>query len=346
MKKRLNVLKQNQNGMVSILVTMLIMLFLSVIIIGFAKFIQREQRQALDRQLSTQAFYAAETGINDAKNAINAMGAATIPPKPGCGNDANYTLNPTIDAATKTGYTCILINPAPGSLQYGNIDTSKSTVIPLVLSNPADTIANLTLSWQAGDGSTDFNCPDSAAGLPNAPDLTPTGGWTCGTGILRVDLVPFGAGVTRDNLGNSLFNAFLYPVSGGGTATAAYSGSKANMFKVTCTSGTTPKYCKFTITGVNTNRAYLRLKSVYINSSIDIAATVTSGGAASFVGTQVVIDSTGKANDVLRRIQVRIPLDASGILPDSPLDASGNICKRYIVTAGPTVSDPDGCGIN
>ncbi|HSX23514.1 MAG TPA: hypothetical protein VLE74_00215, partial [Candidatus Saccharimonadales bacterium] len=214
----------------------------------------------------------------------------------------------------------------------------------------------ITLQWQAQNGSADFTCPDSGAGTPNFPDLPPAGGWTCGTGILRVDLVPFGSSATRNDLDDSLFNAFLYPQASGGVASTTYNGAgtqlKANNFKVTCSTANTPKFCKFTISNIkalvggtygNTYRAYLRVKSVYIASSLTISATTNSGNPASFSGTQVMIDSTGKANDVLRRIQVRVPVNLSGILPDSPLDTSGSICKRYLVGAS-SVSDPDGCG--
>jgi hypothetical protein len=57
---------RREGGFVSIIVCMIIMTILSLITIGFAQIMAREQRQALDRQLSSQAFYAAESGVNDA----------------------------------------------------------------------------------------------------------------------------------------------------------------------------------------------------------------------------------------------------------------------------------------
>jgi Tfp pilus assembly protein PilX len=60
--------EDKQAGMVAIMVTMILMIVISLIVVGFAQISRRNQRQALDRQLSTQAFYAAETGVNDASD--------------------------------------------------------------------------------------------------------------------------------------------------------------------------------------------------------------------------------------------------------------------------------------
>ena len=60
-------LKQSESGIVSLMMTLVIMLVISLIVIGIAQLSRREQRQALDNQLSTQAFYAAESGVNDAQ---------------------------------------------------------------------------------------------------------------------------------------------------------------------------------------------------------------------------------------------------------------------------------------
>lgn len=49
-------------------------------------------------------------------------------------------------------------------------------------------------------------------------------------------------------------------------------------------------------------------------------------------GAQIKVDSTGKAQDVLRRIQVRLPLNATGSqnqLPDNALQSTDSICKRF-----------------
>ncbi|HET6924792.1 MAG TPA: pilus assembly PilX N-terminal domain-containing protein, partial [Candidatus Saccharimonadales bacterium] len=63
-------IRGDERGMVSIMVTLVMIIVITLIVIGFAQVVRRNQRETLDRQLSTQAYYAAETGINDAYKAM------------------------------------------------------------------------------------------------------------------------------------------------------------------------------------------------------------------------------------------------------------------------------------
>ncbi|MCA9330399.1 hypothetical protein KDA11_07130, partial [Candidatus Saccharibacteria bacterium] len=65
MKKNHLSIKHNEQGIVSIFVTIIIILLMSLIILAMVRNATREGRQSLDRQLSDQAFYNAESGIND-----------------------------------------------------------------------------------------------------------------------------------------------------------------------------------------------------------------------------------------------------------------------------------------
>jgi hypothetical protein len=60
--------------------------------------------------------------------------------------------------------------------------------------------------------------------------------------------------------------------------------------------------------------------------SVQITAN-GEGGNIQLPGTQAVIDATGKANDVLRRIQVRVPLNADYSYPEFGLETTNAICK-------------------
>ncbi len=61
-----------QDGFASIVIAIIMVIVLSLITVGFAQLMRTEQRSALDKQLSSQAYYAAETGVNDAAKALNA----------------------------------------------------------------------------------------------------------------------------------------------------------------------------------------------------------------------------------------------------------------------------------
>src|SRR5688572_21036006 len=122
-----------EKGLVSITVTMILMIVLSLIVLGFAQVARRNQRQALDQQLSTQAFYAAESAINDVRNLVKAAGAgASVPAKTACpsggGGGFYNSLNSTVNGSIGASYTCLLVNPAPSSLIYGSIG-DRSTIV-------------------------------------------------------------------------------------------------------------------------------------------------------------------------------------------------------------------------
>ena len=104
----------NEEGIVSIVVTLIIMIVLTLIVTGFAQLARREQREALDRQLSAQASYAAESGINALKAALPYISATSR-------TDCNEPIsvgsgkpNPFDDQNKKlsdnTSYTCLLFN--------------------------------------------------------------------------------------------------------------------------------------------------------------------------------------------------------------------------------------------
>ena len=66
-KNQISKVSRNQHGVASIFVVMILMTILALISIGFSHLMNRELRQSLDRQLSTEAYFAAESGVNDAK---------------------------------------------------------------------------------------------------------------------------------------------------------------------------------------------------------------------------------------------------------------------------------------
>lgn len=338
---------QKQSGMVSILVTMILMIVISLIVIGFARLVRREQRQSLDTQLSTQAFYAAETGINDAINAIQTQGYQNE--KTNCGPDAAGPLSVTnannvLDDAVE--YTCLLVDPSPSSLEYNSIEIDKATVIPVQAQS--GTIDKLILSWQDKTGDSGLNCTNSLGVFP------PVASWPadCNAGTLRIDLVPTGGSVSRSSLLNNVLTAFLQPVqSGSGTLAYNLPANNGATIGANCSANATPKICRVTITGLSGSSYYLRVRSIYKSSALNVSAQNAANATVELIGAQAIIDATGKANDVLRRVVVRIPTSelSSGDVPDFAILSSDTICKRMSVAPGlaPVISDPNpACQIN
>ena len=342
----------NQKGFASTIISIVIIAVLSLIAVSFALLMRREQRQALDRQLNTQAFYAAETGVNDAINAITKAGFTNditdcrntqqISPG-GQGSGSN-----TLDTTSGIEYTCVLVDQSPGTLEYAGLNTISSNIIRLQAAGGVP-ITSVKISWQDSDYNassgthTAFAENNDSYFLPQSqymqdnPTLFPANGGS----IVRATLMPVPGGASRDTLINMAQTVFLYPrpgnagqigtqnyQTGGADGNGAFVNGNCNVANI---GGDYPKQCNAEITNISgANIFYLRLKPVYNNADVTITA-FSNGQPVELVGEQAMIDSTGKANDVLRRIQVRVPLRTSYFMPEFAIESLGTWCKRLAV---------------
>ncbi len=98
--------------------------------------------------------------------------------------------------------------------------------------------------------------------------------------------------------------------------------------------------CQMYITlPVTDGQYYMRVSPLYRSTKVTISAL----NVATPVGlsdAQLVIDATGKAQDILRRLQVRIPLVNDGIHADYGIQSKESICKAF--TAFPGMSNNGG----
>jgi Tfp pilus assembly protein PilX len=328
-------LRAEQAGVVSLLVTMVLMIVISLIALGFAQVARNNQSQQLDQQLSTQAFYAAESGVNDAAKIV-AANIQNLPAnqisKTSCANQGIYAnLSPDLNASGTVSYSCILVNPYPPNLQTDV--GSTSTIIPV--SAASGSIGDINLTWSAqGLSGRLTGCPTSKS-LPSS--------WgSCGVGVLRIDLVPTdNAPNNAASMAEETMTSFIVPMesgSGGGVTKINYTGANAstsnadNIVGVDC-SAVAPS-CSIQIdTAAAPHTSYdMRVISEYQDSSLQITADDTSGNPVQLSGAQVVIDSTGKAQNVLRRIQVYVPIGvAQNQLSDYAIESTDSICKRFAV---------------
>lgn len=328
-------LTANEQGFVSIVVTVVVMSILGLIVVGFMAVMTREQRQVLDRQLSTQAYYAAEAGVNDAIAYLHTGGASqsTCGPVPGYDNQ--------LDGSNNVSYSCVLIDKSP---LYLTLDAAvgRSAIVPLKASGQ---IQDIVVSWQdSGSGavpspSTFISDPTHKHALPANADPS------IGTGILRTSVMPFNPGNGRDQLIDQSSTFFLYPNDdNGGTNNVQYNQDGAFIDGNCDTAATRPRFCQAVITNlpgkVATNTAYLRFKALYKSVSVHIQARDAAGNPLALSDAQAIVDSTGKASDVLRRIQVSVPLVNSYNIPEAALNSLETICKRMVVWNGGVFADP------
>lgn len=324
---------KQEDGIISIFTATMLILVLSLVVLGLAQISRREQRVSLDNQLSSQAFYAAESGVNDAVAAIKTKLASGggIAYKNSCGPTSDY---PKLDAARakldgdNVKYSCLLINPNPDVVKATL--TSNPSVLALTPATPGS-LNTLTLVWDPPSGSpaNSSGCPGGTNGIS---DLPPKSSWSCSYGIVRVDLVKTDSGVTRQDLRDNSVTMFLVPSSTGNTV--SYSDlrlTNSNNGKVV-SANCSGAFCTADIS-VQPGNYYMKATSIY-RSDFELRVS-SNGGAGNFVNSQVVIDSTGKAQDVLRRIAVNLNLiGGSPSLVSAALISGDSVCKKFTVFNG------------
>lgn len=355
-----NMHNKDEAGLVSIVVVLIIMIMLGLITVAFSRITRREQRQALDRELSTQALYAAETGVNDAVNKIK-TGAVSL------ATDYTASCDGFMTAASLTGkvdggsgassYTCLFVDPTPTAFKFSNVDTNSSKIFPITPKNVTDNIVSIAIGWQGKDGGPSITGCNSAtpAQLPSA-DSWPTP--NCNTGILRVDIVPVGGpgvALSRDFLLNNTITVYLYPKNAGGSTTINQSTimgftKQGAIQYVNCPGSSIPfgksEQCNVIINGFGagvTSKAnyMMRIKSIYRSSTVSVQALDSSNVAYELKDGQAIIDATGKTTDVLRRTQIRIPLSNYINAPEFAAQSVETLCKRFAI-APPSTFTPDG----
>jgi Tfp pilus assembly protein PilX len=331
---------RGEQGFASLVVVLTLIIVLSLITLGFAQLIRREQNNALNKQLSSQAFYAAESGVNDVIKAIN-DGATNLGDTKTCtgsgsifdNNQALAGKNPVIDSAHNVSYTCVLVNKQPNNLYHQNVgnpavEDSNTNSWTVVGSTTTPLNAGLKISWQSYSKRSAVPASKNTAFLPH--DSWKDSSNNGYMGVLQFSVTPLG-GMTRQNLITNDYTAYLYPTSGAAdtmdytTTTSAKGAIKA----ASCTSGT----CSITLNSLPGGPYLFHIASIYDSSDITLTPV---DNTIKFIDTQAVIDVTGKAQDILRRIQVRYPLQNDVALPTDALEAQ-NICKRMATNAKGTL---------
>jgi len=328
-----------QEGMVSIMVTMILMIVLSLIVLGFAQISRRNQRVTLDRQLSTQAFYAAESGVNDAIHAMKSNNTAAAKTSCAPASSGIYAgINNILDPSSDISYSCLLVNPNPPDLQYNGVG-SQGVVIPIISASGAP-ISSIDINWKSDITNPLSGCQASYGSKSLLPSTAT--GWLCGFGILRFDLVDASGNQTANNYQAKTMTTFAVPLTSGATNQITFGPNTNAIAKVLCTATS----CDLTVKGLNSNTYFMRASTIYQAASVlTVSPHDASGNAIQTANAQALIDSTGKAKDVLRRIQVRVPYtNTSGPdqLPMSAISSSDSVCKRFSIMQGWVGNSPGG----
>ncbi len=93
----------------------------------------------------------------------------------------------------------------------------------------------------------------------------------------------------------------------------------------------------------NNNNYYLRVTPIYGGTHFKAELKNSStNNIVNFSEVQPIIDSTGRASDVFRRIQARVRLDSATDLPEYTVETAETICKNMQVSDG-SFYQPNNC---
>jgi len=213
--KYLKALKRDQSGIASIIIVILIILVLTLIALAMARNANREQRQALDRQLSAQANYAAESGVNDTVEYIRTHlnDASFSKKKDKC--DQNPSLSDLSGGSSEgrvgsdpgVKYTCVLYDLQPIDIVIDNVSGDNPVIVPIQNAGGSG-VKSITITWSnPSEGKDVSGCPGVTGGsLPNSF------GSNCNVGILRAELINSTV-LKREEMIKSDFTAYLYPTN-------------------------------------------------------------------------------------------------------------------------------------
>ncbi len=380
---------RTESGVASIFVVMTLMTLLALISLGFSTLMNREVRQSLDRQLSTAAQYAAESGVNDARRYLEdplggtAINGCETPPTPAANLD--FVQGGDISGDGTFKYTCVIVNPTPKELIY-EVAAGHTKVIKLS-GVTLGSLSKLYFGWQ--NNSVYQDDPSPLGGYGNLPQH---GAVTQDmTGLLKVGIVPMvgdcndtdsrhGPGSRKDFYAKALTTNtadaitqcasrtyYMYPSAGSGALPSCGYGSLSasdgcvryntanddggtvpgnclnpiRKAETTYKNQANPSYCQTVVANLlpvvnfggpgTANAYYLRLTAVYKPLRIFIQATDNSPlpKTLAISNAEGVIDITGTANDIVRRVQVRAPLQDDGYQLDFGLQSMESICKLF-----------------
>lgn len=270
------------------------------------------------------------------------------------------------DTALNQAYTCVKIQPETDDY-LGTLAANASKIIPL---KSKSTVTKVMVEWYDNKNITNTNMDVTLLPLASIPvsgtpptqkpplyDQTANGWGANRPSIMRTQLMQFGSNFSLTDFddinvdGESNANTlFLYPTGTTGTASStidqfSFSGRDNRLtavgspLLVSCT-GTLSGggyACRAKLDlpipiGGGTTTAYLRISPLYNASNYRV--TLLNGiTPVKFDAVQPEIDSTGRANDLFRRVKTRVELiDTTFAYPEAAVDVTGNLCKNFVVT--------------
>ncbi|MFZ1360922.1 MAG: hypothetical protein WAS27_02770 [Candidatus Saccharimonadales bacterium] len=261
------------------------------------------------------------------------------------------------DAQLQQAYTCVRVYL--NTVDYvGQLGVGGSRMIPLKATGDYNKVE---IEWfsQADlkEVSTD-NMDDNRVVLGQSDSLPTLAEWQRNRpALMRTQLIQFGESFMLDDFNknddgqSNMHTLFLSPSEVGRTELSfgddvRLSATSGLLQRVACdrdfsTDSADRMYaCKATIdlpraVGQSDDKrtAYLRVNALYNDHTSFRVQLKYNDTVVKFGSVQPIVDSTGRANDLFRRIQSRVEIDNSTFpFPSSAVDISSSLCKTFLIT--------------
>ncbi|MBC7746823.1 hypothetical protein H7Y40_02490 [Pedobacter sp.] len=246
-------------------------------------------------------------------------------------------------------YTCMTIKTKTSSVEGLSVAKNASELIPLTADG--GTFDSVQFSWHATaetrDGALTAFRTINPLGLP-AQDQWKNASGASYAAAMRLEFIAYPkTGVNLNTLDADTRTVLLLP----GSASTPVATINLNALDIRDTNPSTateysPQLVRCQATGEYgctsriqlagtpspaTYSYFLRVSSLYSSAYIKAELKNAAGGIVQFDNVQPVIDVTGRANDVFRRIQTRVQYDASMYLPQYAVEVN-SLCKNMTVT--------------
>jgi len=344
-------IRNNNEGIVSILVTIIFTIVIGLIIVGFSEASRNQARQTLDNQLSSGSYYAAQSGINELENILKSPPASLSNQQSCCPISSCTSLPLSFSSASGSTITCYSYNIQPAVLT-ANLGMNQGSIIHVNPIKPSGGGSDyrLTFSWTASGAKSPSGCQQNR--FMSATDLytytSANYNANCSPGAIKADMsvdpsVCRSASDERGCLYNKSHSLFMIPqknqssrplwninITAAQTTVSPYivltsrPGPFSKTVNVNVKCSYTPNYCE-----------WINLRALYAPSTVSVTATdITTTFPVAFKNSQAQIDVTAKTQNVVRRLVANVNISSSSTptnVPNFAIQATNSICKRITV---------------
>ena len=263
-------------------------------------------------------------------------------------------------------YTCV--NIAMDSVDYlFEAQSGRAHVVPLRATQP---IKKITIEWFTLEDNNNAPARTPTSSPASNTSLPPIASWNSSApSLIRAQLITPGESFSLSSLDESSSSRtlFLRPanMSSGSTsgmptaniqvsqaaqprATSGDGSYSNSVIPVVCSSNYANNgfSCSVTLdladdqvisTGAS-NNALLRIDSLYKGANVRVTLHSQDGSEIKFDDVQPVVDSTGRASTLFRRVEARLRMGTDFPYPSYVADVQNNLCKNFSVDDTSVVS--------